>query len=72
MKIRYLILFALAIYGASCLRQVPQTNKEQKNVITPPPDASVFGQYGNAEIELDTGIPKIDISLYEDKEKDIS
>ncbi|AOM77211.1 hypothetical protein [Pedobacter steynii] len=72
MKRTYFFLMVFIAYTSCCLGQTSQTNKDLKNVITPSPNASALGQYGNTEIGLYTGIPSINIPLYEVKEKDIS
>ena len=61
---------ALAVIGLMCIAVIPgfsqklPTSIEIPAVITPSPDVSSLGKYGNTQVGLISGIPEISIPLY--------
>ena len=66
--ISILLLSTLSFYVSFCEAQTSSGNSDLKKVVTASPNASSLGQYGNTDIGLYTGVPKINIPLYEIKE----
>src|ERR1700754_4328751 len=46
----------------------PLPNMDLKNIVTPSPNASVLGQYGNTPIGLYTGTTQVNVPLFEVQE----
>lgn len=69
-------LFLITILSTlSALSQTPATMQDNyylKNVIPPSPDAAALGKYAEWPVNLNTGVPNINIPLYELKGRTLS
>jgi 20S proteasome alpha/beta subunit len=62
-------LFLILFFGLRASSQAPQNLNNLQNVVPPSPNASALGRYGEWPISLYTGLPNIDIPIYELKTK---
>lgn len=84
MLCKYLLLFSAFLYVNNAFPQSSQWNDAEhgisiakmefkaKRVIPPAPEAAELGKYGNTQISLFTGTPKINIPLFELKGNSVS
>src|SRR4030095_11661954 len=58
-------LFLILFFGLRASSQAPQNLNNLRNIVPPSPNASALGRYGEWPISLYTGLPNIDIPIYE-------
>ncbi|MBD1362907.1 hypothetical protein IDJ77_03715 [Mucilaginibacter sp. ZT4R22] len=68
---KYLLFFILAAISLKSFGQMTQKPSDLQNVIPPSPNASGLGKYADWPVSLYTGVPDINIPLYELKGRSI-
>jgi hypothetical protein len=71
LKFFFIVLFLHCIYQDS-FSQIDQQSNVLKNVIGPSPNAASLGKYADWPVNLYTGVPQIDIPIYEIKGRSLS
>ncbi len=67
----WFILIALLLAGYSQSQQIEDFESLIKTPVLPSPDVASLGKYGQIPVNLNNGIPQINIPLYEMKSNNL-